>query len=224
MSNDFTMEAIKQLPENLALPVTQTLIMVLVSTIGALILGIIPAVIVVVTKEGGLNPKPKLNKILDSVINVLRSLPFIILLVVVIPLTRILVGRATGLTGIIVPLTISAAPFVARIIENALNEVDSGLIEAAKSYGATDFTIVRKVMLVEAVPSLVQGITLTIISIIGYTAMAGIVAGGGIGDYAIRVGFQRGDDLAMFASVIILIILVEIVQRIGKVVYLKVSK
>jgi D-methionine transport system permease protein len=201
----------------------QTLIMVFFSTVFSVLLGGILAIILVMTGPKGLRENKGLFKILDGIINILRSFPFIILMVAIIPLTRAIVGRSTGTTAAIVPLTIAAAPFVARIIEAALKEVDNGVIEAAKSFGASDFQIIFKVMFKEAVPSIISGLTLAIINIIGYSAMAGSVGAGGLGDLAIRYGYQRYQTDIMIVTVIILIIIVQVLQGLGDYFYKKLS-
>lgn len=199
----------------------ETLYMVAVPTIFATIIGFIIAIILVVTSSDGLKPNEPINKTLGFIVNTLRSFPFIILIVALIPLTRLIVGTSIGETAAIVPITIGAAPFIARIIESALNEVDKGLIEAAKSFGATKRQIVFKVMVKEAMPSIVSGITLSIISIIGYTAMAGAVGAGGIGKMALTYGHQRNDIAVMVYTVVTLIILVQIIQGLGNLAYKK---
>ena len=201
----------------------QTTYMVLFSTLFAVILGFIPAIVLTITAPDGLKPNAPVYKVLDVVINVLRSFPFIILMVVVIPLTRLVVGTSIGTTAAIVPLTIAAAPFVARIIESALKEVDPGVIEAAKSFGASNTQIIFKVMIKEAVPAIISGLTLTIISIIGYSAMAGSIGGKGLGDLAIRFGYQRFQTDVMIVTVIILIIMVQGLQSLGNYLYKKLS-
>jgi len=158
---------------------------------------------------------------LDITINVFRSFPFIILIVAVIPVTRFIVGKAIGNTAAIVPLTIGAAPFVARIIESSLKEVDKGIIEAAKSFGASNFQIIFRVMIKEAVPSIVRGITLSIISLIGYAAMAGAIGAKGLGYVAIQIGYSRFDNALIFYTVVILILLVQGIQIIGDLLYKK---
>ena len=158
----------------------QTMYMIIVPTIIATILGFILAIILVLTKPKGLKPNKYVYSVVGFVVNIVRSFPFIILLVALIPFTRFLIGTSIGETAAIVPITIGAAPFIARIIENALNEVDEGLIEAAKSFGATKTQIIFKVMIKEAMPSIISGITLSVISILGYTAMAGTVGAGGL--------------------------------------------
>ena len=201
----------------------QTVYMVFFSTLFASVLGFILGIILTVTSPDGLKPNKILYKILDSVINVLRSFPFVILIVAIIPLTRAIIGKSIGETAAIVPLTIAAAPFVARIIESSLKEVDPGVIEAAKSFGSSDSQIVFKVMLKEAVPSIISGLTLTVISIIGYSAMAGSVGAGGLGKVAISYGYQRYQTDVMIVTVIILIIMVQGLQSLGNYLYKKLS-
>ncbi len=202
----------------------ETLKMVIVSTTFSVILGFIPAIILTLTAKDGLRPNKFIYNILDFVVNTLRSFPFVILMVIVIPLTRALVGKSIGTEAAMVPLTIAAAPFVARIIESSLREVDKGVIEAAKSFGASNSQIIFKVMLKEAVPSIVSGITLTVISIVGYSAMAGAIGGGGLGDVAIRYGYQRYQMDMMVVTCIILIIVVQGLQILGNYFYNKLSK
>ncbi len=201
----------------------QTIYMVFFSTLFAGILGFILGIILTVTSPDGLRPNKILYKILDSVINVLRSFPFVILIVAIIPLTRAIIGKSIGETAAIVPLTIAAAPFVARIIESSLKEVDPGVIEAAKSFGASDSQIVFKVMLKEAVPSIISGLTLTVISVIGYSAMAGSVGAGGLGKVAITYGYQGFQTDIMVTTVIILIIIVQSLQSLGNYLYKKLN-
>ena len=199
----------------------QTIYMVGISTILATLIGFILAIILVVTDEGGLQPNKIINSILGFIVNTLRSFPFIILVVAIIPLTRAIVGKSIGETAALVPLTIGAAPFIARVIEGALKEVDKGLIEAAKSFGASDFQIIFKVMVKEAMPSIISGITLSIISIIGYSAMAGAVGAGGVGAVALTYGYQRFDNAVMTYTVITLILIVQLLQGAGNLAYRK---
>ena len=199
----------------------QTLYMTAVATIFATIIGFIIAITLVITDSNGLRPNKKLNDVLGGIINTIRSFPFIILMVAIIPLTRFIVGKAIGVNAALVPLTIGAAPFIARVIESALKEVDKGLIEAAKSFGASDFQIIFKVMIKEALPSIVSGITLLTISILGYTAMAGTVGAGGLGKVALVYGHQRFDTAVMVYVVITLIIIVQAIQMLGDYVYKK---
>ena len=203
--------------------VGQTVYMVFFSTLFASILGFILGIVVTVTSPKGLKPNKIIYNALDLIINVLRSFPFIILIVFIIPLTRAIVGTPIGEAAAIVPLTIAAAPFVARIIESSLKEVDSGVIEAAKSFGASNTQIIFKVMLKEAVPSIISGLTLTIINIIVYSAMAGSVGAGGLGKVAISYGYQRYQTDVMIVTVIILIIMVQGLQSLGNYLYKKLS-
>lgn len=199
----------------------QTIYMVGISTILATLIGFVLAIVLVVTDDGGLKPNKIINSILGFIVNTLRSFPFIILVVAIIPLTRAIVGKSIGETAALVPLTIGAAPFIARVIEGALKEVDKGLIEAAKSFGASDFQIIFKVMVKEAMPSIISGITLSIISIIGYSAMAGAVGAGGVGAVALTYGYQRFDNAVMTYTVITLIVIVQLLQGAGNLAYRK---
>lgn len=168
-----------------------------------------------VTDKDGIRPNAAVYKVLDVISNLLRSIPFIILLIVLIPFTRFVVGRSYGSTATIVPLTIAAAPYIARMVESSLKEVDAGVIEAARSMGASDFQIVTKVMLVEARTSLIVGATISLGTILGYSAMAGTVGGGGLGDIAIRYGYTRWQTDIMVVTVVLLVILFQIFQTIG---------
>ena len=201
----------------------QTLYMTIIATVLATIIGFIIAIILVVTDEKGLRPNKQINTVLGAIINTVRSFPFIILIVAIIPFTRMIVGTSIGVDAALVPLTIGAAPFIARVIESALKEVDGGLIEAAKSFGASDFQIIFKVMIKEALPSIVSGITLSTISILGYTAMAGSVGAGGLGAVALTYGHQRFDTQAMIYTVVTLIIIVQVIQYLGSLAYKKLS-
>ena len=193
----------------------QTLIMVFFSMVFSLVLGFPVGVLLSVTRAGSLHPRPLLNQVLSKIVNILRAFPFIILIIVLFPLTRVIVGTAIGTTATIVPLSIAAAPFVARIIETALNEVDPELIQAARAMGSTNWQIITKVLIPEALPALVDGLTLTVINLIGYSAMAGIIGGGGLGDLANRYGYQRFRTDILIASVIVILILVEVIQAVG---------
>jgi len=202
----------------------ETLEMVFVSTTFSVILGFIPAIILTITANDGLKPNKIIYVILDFIVNTLRSFPFVILMVIIIPLTRLIAGKSIGTVAAMVPLTVAAAPFVARVIESALREVDKGVIEAAKSFGASNTQIIFKVMLKEAVPSIMSGITLTIISIVGYSAMAGAIGGGGLGQVAISYGYQRFQTDIMIVTCIILIIVVQGLQLLGNYFYNRLSK
>ncbi len=194
----------------------QTLIMVLASAVFSLILGLPLGILLCVTDPAtGIAPKPILYQVLTRIVNILRSFPFIILMILLFPLSRIIVRTSIGTTATIVPLSIAAAPFIARIIETALKEVDTGVIQAARAMGSTNFQIIIKVLLPEAMPSLVSGITLTIINLIGYSAMAGAIGGGGLGDLAIRYGYQRFRTDVMIAAVVVILVLVEVIQLVG---------
>lgn len=196
----------------------QTLEMVFWSTIFSLLLGLPLGVLLHVTdkeEKGGIISHPILNEVLSRIVNVLRSFPFLILMIVLMPLARIILGTTIGTRAAVVSLSIAAAPFVARVIETSLTEVDPGVIQAARAMGSTNWQIIYKVMLPEALPSLVSGVTLTIINLIGYSAMAGTIGGGGLGDLAIRYGYQRFRTDVMIAAVVVTIILVELIQLIG---------
>ena len=193
----------------------ETLYMVFFSTLFSLLIGFPIGILLTVTKEGNILERPKLNKVLDFIINTLRSFPFIILMILLFPLSRIIVGTTIGSTAAIVPLSISAAPFVARMIEGALNEVDKGLIEASSSMGANNWTIIFKVMIPETMPHIIHGITVTVISLIGFSAMAGTIGAGGLGDLAIRFGYQRFKTDIMVYAVIVIMIVVQILQSLG---------
>lgn len=200
-----------------------TLYMAFVSTFLAFIIGLGLAIILVITSKNGLKPNRAIYNTLDIAVNTFRSFPFIILIIVLFPLTKFIVGTSIGTTAAIVPLTIGSAPFIARLIENAMNEVDSSIIEAALSYGATKTQIIFKVIFIEALPSIINAITLTLIVVIGFTAMAGAVGGGGLGDVAMRYGFQRFRPDIMAYTVIILIVMVQIIQSSGNFLY-KITK
>lgn len=202
----------------------QTLYMVMVATILAVVLGFLPAIALVITDEKGLKPNKIIYKTLDFIINILRSFPFIILMISIFPFTKLIVGKTIGTTAAIVPLTLAAAPFAARVIESAMKEVDSGVIEAAKSFGASNWQIIIKVILKEAIPSIILGITLTVISIVGYSAMAGAIGGGGLGDVAIKYGYYRFQTGIMIATVLILVVLVQAFQSIGNLLYKELSR
>jgi D-methionine transport system permease protein len=204
-----------QLLSSLWTATLETLYMVTVSATLAALLGLPLGLLLVITGPQGFLPNPNLNQTLGSIVNAGRSLPFIILLVAIIPLTRLIVGTTIGSTAALVPLTLSAIPFYARVAETSLLEVDRGLVEAAESMGCSHWQIIRKVLIPEALPSLVLGLTIMVISLISYSAMAGVVGGGGLGDLAIRYGYQRFDTKVMIITVILLIVLVQIVQLVG---------
>lgn len=195
--------------------IRDTLYMTLASTLFGYIIGLPMGIVLTVTDKDGIRPNAAVYKVLDVISNLLRSIPFIILLILLIPFTRFVVGRSYGSTATIVPLTIAAAPYIARMVESSLKEVDAGVIEAARSMGASDFQIVTKVMLVEARTSLIVGATISLGTILGYSAMAGTVGGGGLGDIAIRYGYTRWQTDIMVVTVVLLVILFQIFQTIG---------
>ena len=195
--------------------IRDTLYMTLASTLFGYIIGLPMGIVLTVTDKDGIRPNAAVYKVLDLISNLLRSIPFIILLIVLIPFTRFVVGRSYGSTATIVPLTIAAAPYIARMVESSLKEVDAGVIEAARSMGASDFQIVTRVMLVEARTSLIVGATISLGTILGYSAMAGTVGGGGLGDIAIRYGYTRWQTDIMVVTVVLLVILFQIFQTIG---------
>lgn len=195
--------------------IRDTLYMTIVSTLVAYILGLPLGICLKVTSKDGLKPNKFVYGLLDVFCNIVRSIPFLILLILLIPFTRFVVGKSYGSTATIVPLVVCAAPYIARMVESSLNEVDPGVIEAAKSMGASNWDIVTKVMLVEARTSLIIGATITTGNILGYSAMSGTVGGGGLGDIAVRYGYYRWQTDIMIVTVILLIILFQIIQNIG---------
>ena len=193
----------------------QTLYMVGIAGLVGTLVGLPLGVFLATSRAGEILAAPAANRAIGAVVNATRSTPFIILVVAIIPFTRLVVGTSIGTAAAIVPLTVAAAPFIARIIESALREVDPGLIEAARAMGATPLQIVRKVLLPEALPSIVLGLTLSAVSLIGYSAMVGAVGGGGLGDLGIRYGYQRFMPEVMAAVVVLLIVFVQTVQSAG---------
>lgn len=192
-----------------------TLYMTLVSTLFGYVVGLPLGIVLAVTDKAGIKPNAVIYKILDFIVNLTRSVPFLILLIVVMPLTKLIVGKSYGAAATIVPLTIAAAPFIGRMVESSLKEVDKGVIEAAQSMGAGTFTVIWKVLLAEARTSLLVGVTIAIGTILGYSAMAGVVGGGGLGDIAIRYGYYRYETGIMIVTLVVLVILVQILQGIG---------
>ena len=195
--------------------VRETLFMTLLSAIFGYLLGLPMGVALAVTDKNGIRPNAVVYKILDVVANVVRSIPFLILLILIMPLTKLLVGRSYGTAATVVPLTVAAAPFIGRMIDSSLNEVDRGVIEAAQSMVADTMTIIIRVLLVEARTSILVGVTIALGTILGYSAMAGIVGGGGLGDIAMRYGYYRYEKEIMFVAVILLVVLVQIFQTLG---------
>ncbi|PLS26194.1 methionine ABC transporter permease [Bifidobacterium parmae] len=192
-----------------------TLVMTAGSTLLAYVLGVPLGVLLTITGAKSIWPNRPLNTVLGWIVNIGRSIPFIILLVAIIPFTRLIVGTSLGVEGAMVPLVISAAPFVARVVEQSLADVDGGLIEAAQSFGANNWQIVTKVLLFESLPSLVRGAAITFINLFGYSAMAGTVGAGGLGDIAIRYGYQRYEYDVMLVAVVLSVILVQVIQSFG---------
>lgn len=192
-----------------------TLQMTVISTIMAMIIGIPLGVVLVVTSKGHILENTALNKVFGAIVNATRSIPFIILMVAIIPFTRMVVGTSIGTTAACVPLTLAAIPFLARLVETSIKDIQFGVIEAAQSMGASPFQIIRKVLLPEALPTLIDNVTVLIVNLIGYSAMAGAIGGGGLGDIAIRYGYQRFQGDIMLATIIILIIMVQVIQMIG---------
>lgn len=193
----------------------ETLQMVALSTVWTILIGVPLGVVLYTSGRQGLRPNAALNRILGFIVNIGRSAPFVILMVAIIPFTRLLVGTTIGSTAAVVPLAVAAIPFFARLVESALIEVDPGLIEAAESMGANRTGIVTRVLFPEAMPGLVRGATVTVVAITGYSAMAGAIGGGGLGDLAIRYGYQRYETDYMIATVVVLIVMVQIFQFIG---------
>lgn len=195
----------------------QTMYMVAAAGFIGSLIGLPIGIFLATSGKGELFPAPTVNKIVGAIVNAARSTPFIILVVAIIPFTRLIAGTSIGTAAAIVPLTIATIPFVARLIETSIREVDKGLIEAARAMGATPFQIVTKVLLAEARPGIILGLTLTLVSLVGYSAMVGAVGGGGLGDLGIRYGYQRFMPEVMLAVVVVLIVVVQAIQSAGDV-------
>ena len=195
--------------------IQETLYMTLLSTLMGYVIGLPMGVLLAVSDKEGLKPNRVLYRILDIIANIVRSIPFLILLILLIPFTRMIVGKSYGSTATVVPLVIAAGPFIARMVESSLKEVDEGVIEAARSMGASNLRIIVKVLLVEARTSLINGATIAVGTILGYSAMAGTIGGGGLGDIAIRYGYHRYQADIMIVTVVLLVILVQIFQMVG---------
>ncbi|ACM63972.1 ABC transporter permease [Campylobacter lari] len=218
------LEAILRNFENILYPaLLETLYMSFTATFLAFLIALVPAIVLTVTDKGGLWENKSIYSVLDFIINILRSFPFLVLIVVLSPFTKYLIGISIGTTATIVPLTIGIAPYLAKMIESAFKEIDPAIIEAARSYGASKTQIIFKVMFSEALPSIINGITLILIIVIGFSAMAGTVGGGGLGDVAIRYGYERFRTDIMIQTVVVLIVLVQIIQFIGNILY-KITK
>lgn len=209
-------EAVAVLCSDMPLALWETVYATVLSTFFAIVLGLPLGVLLVVGEKDGVRPLPRwVMQVLNVIINLLRSIPFLILMIMVIPLTRIIVGTSVGTVASIVPLVIAAFPFVARLVESSLREVNPNIIEAAQSMGASPFQVICKVMLPESVPSLISNATIAITTILGYTAMSGIIGGGGLGKIAINYGYYRYKYLVMLFAVVILIVLVQVFQTVG---------
>lgn len=204
-----------QLIEMMKTGIGETLFMVLASSFISYLIGVPLGIILVVTDKDGIRPMPLVQKVLGIAINLLRSVPFLILLVIVIPVTRAIVGTTLGAKAVVPPLVIAAAPYIARMVESSFKEVDAGVVEAAKSMGASTLQIIWKVLLPEAKPSLLIGAAISITTILGYSAMAGAVGGGGLGGIAINYGYYRNEQETMWIAVVLLVVIVQIVQEIG---------
>ena len=202
----------------------ETVQMTVISTVVAVLIGVPLGVILVITSRGHIMQNEGLNKVLGAIVNATRSIPFIILMVAIIPFTRLVAGTSIGTTAACVRLTLAAIPFLARLVETAIKEVNGGVIEAAQSMGATPLQIIWKVLLPEALPTLIDNITVLIVNLISYSAMAGAIGGGGLGDIAIRYGYQRFQGDVMLATIIILIVLVQVIQSLGDYLSRKVNK
>ena len=206
------------------LGVGETLLMVIASTIFGYVFGLPLGILLFVNGEDGIKPNKKVYRVLDIITNIGRSIPFLILLILIIPFTRLIVGKSYGTLATIVPLSVSAIPFIARLVESSLKEVDKGVIEFAESMGASTFEIIFKVLLVEARPSLINGVTICLGTITGYSAMAGAVGGGGLGDIAIRYGYYRYQTGIMIITVVIIVVIVQLFQYIGNKLAIKLDK
>ena len=204
--------------------ILETLYMTLLSTAVGYLFGLPMGVLLAVFDKDGLKPNRAAYKVIDIIANIVRSIPFLILLILVIPITKLIVGQSYGSSATVVPLVVAAIPFIARMVESSLKEVDYGVIEAARAMGANDFTIVVKVMILESRTSLITGATIAIGTILGYSAMAGTVGGGGLGDIAIRYGYYRYDSAIMIVTVVLLVVLVQVFQSVGMVVASRLDK
>lgn len=229
MNNMFSPEklqtAVDILKHDIPAAIFETLYVTLIATFFAFVIGLPLGVLLVVGDKGGVLPLPKwLMKLLNVIVNLLRSVPFIILIVVVFPLTRLIVGTTIGSVASIVPLVIAAFPFVARLVESSLREVNPNIIEAAQSMGATPFQIITKVMIPESIPSLVSNATIAVTTILGYTAMSGAIGGGGLGNIAIMYGYMRYNYMVILIAVVLLIVLVQVFQSAGTAISVKTDK
>lgn len=216
--------AIKQMTELMLTGLSETMYMVVISTLFAYIIGLPLGIILAVTDENGVAPVKWLNAILGFIVNMLRSVPFLILLVALLPFTRKIIGTTLGPTATVVPLIIGSAPFIARMVESSVKEVDHGIIEAVQSMGTPTFKIITKVLIPEAKPSLIVGAAISITTILGYSALAGFTAGGGLGAIAVNYGYYRYQDDVMLVTVIVLVLLVQVFQEVGMYIARKTDK
>lgn len=215
---------LSKIVEILAKGTLDTLYMTFMSTLLAYVIGLFLGVLLYVTNKNNIMPHRILNSVIGWIVNIGRSIPFIILMVALLPVTKILVGKVTGPNAAIVALVIAAAPFVARLVETSLEELDFNVIESVEAMGATKWQIIFKVMIPEAIPSLVRGLSITTITLIGYTAMAGAVGAGGLGDIALRYGYHRYEYGMMFATLVLIVIIVQIIQIVFNLIAKKIDK
>ena len=208
----------------LGVSIWETIYMVIISTVLAYAIGLPIGVVLNITSKDGICPNRAVNSVLGVIVNVFRSIPFLILLIWMLPVTQAIVGTMVGPTSVIVPLVVSAAPFVGRMVESSLNEIDKGVVEAAQSMGSSSWRIIYKVLIPESKPSLIIGAAISVTTILGYSAMAGIVGGGGLGAVAMNYGLYRYDDQIMFITIVIIVVIVQIFQEIGMMTAKKLDK
>lgn len=208
----------------LGVSIWETIYMVIISTVLAYAIGLPIGVVLNITSKDGICPNRAVNSVLGVIVNVFRSIPFLILLIWMLPVTQAIVGTMVGPTSVIVPLVVSAAPFVGRMVESSLNEIDKGVVEAAQSMGSSSWQIIYKVLIPESKPSLIIGAAISVTTILGYSAMAGIVGGGGLGSVAMNYGLYRYDDQIMFITIVIIVVIVQIFQEIGMMTAKKLDK
>ena len=208
----------------LGVSIWETIYMVIISTVLAYAIGLPIGVVLNITSKDGICPNRAVNSLLGVIVNVFRSIPFLILLIWMLPVTQAIVGTMVGPTSVIVPLVVSAAPFVGRMVESSLNEIDKGVVEAAQSMGSSSWQIIYKVLIPESKPSLIIGAAISVTTILGYSAMAGIVGGGGLGAVAMNYGLYRYDDQIMFITIVIIVVIVQIFQEIGMMTAKKLDK
>ena len=208
----------------LGVSIWETIYMVIISTVLAYAIGLPIGVVLNITSKDGICPNRAVNSVLGVIVNVFRSIPFLILLIWMLPVTQAIVGTMVGPTSVIVPLVVSAAPFVGRMVESSLNEIDKGVVEAAQSMGSSSWQIIYKVLIPESKPSLIIGAAISVTTILGYSAMAGIVGGGGLGAVAMNYGLYRYDDQIMFITIVIIVVIVQIFQEIGMMTAKKLDK